>query len=265
MNGQPWFQAPTAAPKLAQSEEAALVLRWRDEGDVAAGARVVSAHLPYVMRVASKFRGAGLAIDDLIAEGCLGLLHAMTKYEPDRGLRLLTYATHWIHAYLRTAVTRAQSVVSGDVRARMTYVGSIRSRRAKLEATLKDDDAIDAAVAAQVGMPVQRVREIARRVANRDASLDDPDASERPLAVETSIDDDLDRTARQSMVRDTLARIALDRREHYLLAHRLMADDDDRQTLEQVGRCLGVSRERARQLEMRLKKKLSAELSHLAA
>ena len=187
MNGQPWFQAPTAAPKLAQSEEAALVLRWRDEGDVAAGARVVSAHLPYVMRVASKFRGAGLAIDDLIAEGCLGLLHAMTKYEPDRGLRLLTYATHWIHAYLRTAVTRAQSVVSGDVRARMTYVGSIRSRRAKLEATLKDDDAIDAAVAAQVGMPVQRVREIARRVANPDASLDDPDASARPLAGETSI------------------------------------------------------------------------------
>ena len=119
MKREAWYQAPEApARKLGREEEVELVKRWRDHQDVQACAQLVASHLPYVMRVASKFRGAGMTIDDLVAEGCMGLLYAMTKFDTERGLRLLTYATHWIHAYIRTAVTRAQSVVSASERSR---------------------------------------------------------------------------------------------------------------------------------------------------
>jgi RNA polymerase sigma-32 factor len=265
MKREAWYQAPKApSRKLTRDEEVDLVIRWRDQQDVQACAELVAAHLPYVMRVASKFRGAGMTIDDLVAEGIMGMLYAMTKFDTDRGLRLLTYATHWIHAYIRTAVTRAQSVVSGDVRARMTYVGSIRRRRAKLEGTM-DEDAVDHVVAADMGMSVKRIREIAQRVSSRDASLDDPDDLTRPSPVVPNQDDDIERRQRRDLVRSALEQAELDAREHYLLTHRLMADDEDAQTLEQVGRHLGVSRERARQLEVRLKRKLHRQLRHIAA
>ena len=267
MKREAWYQAPEApaARKLTREEEVELVERWRDQRDVQACAQLVASHLPYVMRVASKFRGAGMTIDDLVAEGCMGLLYAMTKFDTERGLRLLTYATHWIHAYIRTAVTRAQSVVSGDVRARMTYVGSIRHRRARLESVLDDPDEVDAAVAKEMGMSVKRIREIAQRVSSRDASLDDPDDLTRPAPIAPSQDDHVLAEQRRTLVREALAKAELDQREHFLLTHRLMADEDDAKTLEEVGRHLGVSRERARQLEVRLKKKLHRQLKHVAA
>ena len=108
-------------PRLTREQEAELCQRWRDEGDRPARDELVGANLRFVVAIALKYRLYGIPVSELIAVGNLGLLHAADKFEPERGLRFLTYAAYWIRAYVLTTVTRSWSMVSAGS-------GSFRSK-----------------------------------------------------------------------------------------------------------------------------------------
>lgn len=267
-----YLAAIEAFPVVSREEELGLARRWR-RGDVEAGHRLVEANLRYVARIAARYRGYGLPLADLIAEGNLGLLEAVRRFEPRRGLRFITYAAFWIRALILAYVPRHWSVVglgSGPLDSRMFF--RLRSERARLAGQLGEaDEAIDGRLAAKFGTTEERVRAKAQRLSERDFSLDTRvfhDGSVTHLDLIPDLNDlEAEVVSREEVgkVRATMSRLwrHLDERERAILRQRLMTEGEE-VSLADLGRRLGISRERVRQLETRLKKKLGREMRELA-
>ena len=100
-----------AFPMLEQSEEYMLAKSWKDKGDVKAAHKLVTSHLRLVAKIAMGYRGYGLPVADLISEGNLGMMHAVKKFEPEKGFRLATYAMWWIKAAIQEYILRSWSLV----------------------------------------------------------------------------------------------------------------------------------------------------------
>jgi RNA polymerase sigma-32 factor len=255
---------------LSVDEEQALARAYRDRGDSRAAHALVTANLRFVVKVASGYRGYGLRLADLIQEGNLGLLKAVTKFDPDQGIRLVTYAAWWIRAYIQAYVLQSWSVVKmGTTQAqRRLFFGLARTRR-ELARCGPDED-LDDRVARHLRVLPEELREASQRLEGRDQSLDapGPDGGSPPVDRVASTDDLQDERlsdARESDrvrrgVTDALA--LLDDRERTIVEHRFMADDPA--SLQDLGDRLGFSRERARQLELRARRKLRAALAPLA-
>lgn len=257
---------------LDRESEAALFERWR-EGDTRAADRIVRESLPSVALIARKFRRYGLKEGELVAEGNFGLVRALGKFDPTRGIRFMTYATYWIRAYVIDYVIRSFSLVgagSGVLRSRHFF--KLRRERSRIHNILGEGEAADRALAERVGVSPARLGPMLRRLDARDVSLDLPPAdgvSALADRLPAPGDVEVDYAARQSL--EILRRpihtavSSLDERERYIVERRLMADREEELSLAQIGRDLGVSRERARQLEERVKRKLRARISHDAA
>lgn len=261
-------------PKLDREQEAQLCADWRDRGDVAAKEQLVRAHLRYVVAIALKYRRYGLPLAELIAEGNFGIVHALTKFDPERGNRFVTYAAYWIRAYVLNYIIRSWSLVgvgSGALRSKMFF--KLRRERVRITNLVGEGEHADDLLAERFNMSREQIQGMVRRLEARDLSLD---ARVFDDAVTTIVEtlaapaDDQESTfsshqlsvSAKSVVQAAIQ--SLDHRERYIVEHRLMADSDDELSLAEIGRRLGVSRERARQLESRAKRKLKHRIMELS-
>ena len=263
-----------AIPELNRENEYRLALAWRDQQDESARDTLVSAHLRAVVAIALKYRRYGLPISELIAEGNFGLVHALTKFEPERGNRFVTYAAYWVRAYVLNYIIRSWSMVgvgSGALRSKMFF--KLRRERVRITNLVGEGEEAEQMLADRLEVSRAALSGMLGRLEARDVSLDaKPYDDSRGSLVDTlaSPDADQEHALAASEVQDHV-RIAvqdaiedLDRRERYIVEHRLMADAEDELSLAEIGRRLGVSRERARQLEARAKRKLKTRITELS-
>ena len=258
-------------PLLSVDEEQSLARAFRDHGDGRAAHRLVTSNLRFVVKVAAGYRGYGLRLADLIQEGNMGLLRAVTKFDPDQGIRLVTYASWWIRAYIQSFVLQSWSLVKvGTTQTQRRLFFSLSRTRRELSRAGTEED-LDERVARKLRVSTDDVREASRRMELRDQSLETPvfdggpSTLERCASGEDLQDERLSR-ARESArvnrgVADALA--LLDDRERTIVEQRFMSDEPV--SLQALGDQFGFSRERARQLEIRARGKLRAALEPLAA
>jgi RNA polymerase sigma-32 factor len=262
-------------PRLSREEEYALAVRVRDHSDKEAADKLVSANLRHVVAIALRYRRYGLPVSDLISEGNVGLMYALGKFDPDRGTRFVTYAAHWIRALILDHVIRAHSLVgvgSGPLRSKVFF--RLRREKAKIMAGTLDATEVNEQLAVKFNMTTEKIAALGERLEARDLSLDlpvgddgsqtilDTLASTLPLQEERFANAERARKL-SSSVREAVK--DLDPRERYIVETRIMADARDELSLAEIGRRLGVSRERARQLEVRARAKLKKSLQPTAA
>ncbi len=251
---------------LSREEEMALAVRFRDQHDQRAADRLVRAHMRYVVATAVKYKRYGVPLSELIAEGNFGLVHALRKFDPDRGFRFVTYAAYWIRAYILNYIIRSWSLVgsgSGALRSKMFF--KLRRERVRLANLVGDRDEAEEMLAKRLNVSRPQLTNMLRRLEARDVSLDTKvfdDSATSMVDTLVSPDDSQESQLANDQVHDRMqvavsqAVQKLDPRERYIVETRLMADPEERASLAEIGRKLGVSRERARQLEARAKMKL---------
>lgn len=253
------------SPNLTRDEEIDLARRFRDSGDQRAADMLVRAHLRLVIALAVKYRHYGVGVTELVAEGNCGLVVALSKFDPERGIRFSTYAKHWIRAHMLGHVLRSHTIVSaksGLVRSRLFF--KLRRERARVTALFGEGGAADDELAQRVNLSVERVRYLLGCLDVRGVSLEAPsgrDPNKRVVDTLPSGDDpeqryfdDQRQDAAASAVATALG--ALDARERFIAERRIMAAPSEELSLSEIGRTFRISRERARQLEMRAKEKL---------
>jgi len=254
--------------KLTADEEAELWVEWKKNGDVSARDLIVRCNLRYVERIAKMMRRGNCSLDVLIAEGNYGLMRALDKFEPERGLRFVTYASYWIKNYISKYIESSRTVVGKElVHSKDVY----KLRRALVQARNSVGDnkeAIVEIVSKKMRLPIKKVRDLIGRLNCHDVSLDNKVYTDSPETfVDTIASDKM--TPEEHCVKieqavcdfDTVASAlsVLNEREKFIVKQRLMNDEPP--TLAELGRQLGVSRERARQLESRAIRKLKGRLS----
>jgi len=257
---------------LSRDEEHRLAVRVRD-GDVEAAHRLVEANLRYVVAVALTYRRYGIRVADLIAEGNLGLMMAVQRFDPDRGTRFVTYAGYWIRATILDCVVRSTTMVgggSGPLRSKLFF--RLRRERARVSGMSPDPEVRLRILAERFEVSPEQMDQMLRRIYARDVSLDASVFDDSGVTLLDSLrhggarqDQQVARAQEHEALRGRLvgALRALDRRERFIVEQRMLAEDE--MSLAAIGRKLGVSRERARQLEARAKRKLREQLADLAA
>jgi RNA polymerase sigma-32 factor len=265
-------------PLLTVDEEQRLARLFRKDGDTRAAHRLVTANLRFVVKVAYEYRSYGFKMADLIQEGNIGLMKSVQKFDPDKGIRLISYAVWWIRAYIQNYILKSWSLVKlGTTQAQRKLFFSLARTKRELDKLSTDhgadSDAQDATkVAKKLRVKPTEVREMEQRMDGRDLSLDAPVGEDGGYTHVDFVvgggagqDDELSGAQEQKIVqgRVTEALARLDQRERYIIEMRVMSDRP--LTLKELGEHFGFSRERARQLEIRAKEKLKQELQALAA
>jgi RNA polymerase sigma-32 factor len=264
-------------PLLSVEEEQRLARIFRADGDTRAAHRLVTANLRFVVKVAYEYRSYGFRMADLIQEGNIGLMKAVQKFDPDKGIRLISYAVWWIRAYIQNYILKSWSLVKlGTTQAqRKLFFSLARTKRELDKLSVEhgvDSDGQDASkVARKLRVKPTEVREMEQRMEGRDLSLDAPMGEDGSythvdfvVAGGTGQDDELSGAQEQQLLSGKVgeALAHLDSRERYIIEMRVMSDRP--LTLKELGEHFGFSRERARQLEIRAKEKLKQELQALA-
>lgn len=241
---------------LGQEEEWRLAEAWRS-GDEKAGRLLVESSLPFVIKVAREYLRWGVPLEDLIQQGNIGLLKAASKYEPERQCRLITYAVYWIRAEIRDYVVRSYRIVR---------LGTTRTERHAMRIFRRQGVADAAELASESGMPLQRAEQLWPLLCQSDLSLDAP-VDERASFGDRFESEMVDPEARVAEVREAERRrealksalADLSEREQLIVESRLLAEEP--KTLEHLGKEMGVSKERVRQIESRLRGKLKDRLT----
>lgn len=259
-------------PRLSREEEHDLAVKAA-QGDTVAAHQLVEANLRYAVAAALQYRRYGIPLWELIEEGNLGIMLAIRKFDPERGVRFVTYAGYWIRAYVLDLVVRSKTMVgagSGALRSKIFF--RLRRERAQIAAREPDPEKRIELLAERFGVDVDKARSMLAQVDSRDLSLDAsvrPDGSLTILDTlrDTSIDQETDliEHEHQSRIEGELsdALKSLDQRERFIVEQRILADDEV--SLAELGRKLGISRERARQIEARAKRKLRKHLEAFEA
>jgi RNA polymerase sigma-32 factor len=264
-------------PLLTVEEEQRLAREYRDQHDTRAGHDLVTANLRFVVKVAYEYRSYGFRIADLVQEGNIGLMRAVQKFDPDKEIRLISYAVWWIRAYIQNYILRSWSLVKlGTTQAQRKLFFSLARTRRELDRLSvehgSDSDGEDEGkVAKKLHVKPGEVREMAQRMDGRDLSLDAPLGDDGASSHVDFLagsgptqDDELGQAQEQAVMSSRVAAALgrLDDRERYIIEQRVMTDSP--KTLKDLGEHFGFSRERARQLEIRAKEKLKGELGELA-
>jgi RNA polymerase sigma-32 factor len=230
-------------------------------GDRNAGVKLVEACLPFVIRIAVEYRRWGVPIEDLVQQGNLGLLRAAEKFDGEKEVRLISYAVYWIRAEIRDYLVRSYRIVR---------LGTTRSERRALRVYRRETIEGVADLAERSGMPIARCEMLWPLLTQHDSSLDATYDDARGPAVErmqgnTPTPEDLTDWRRETVTTKSAVRGALrslDKRERRIAQARLLSDEPS--TLEALGKEFGVSKERVRQLEVRVRDKLRSALSEFA-
>jgi len=262
------------AEMLDVETELALARAWRDERDEKALHRLVTAYMRLAISMASRYRRYGAPMPDLIQEAGVGLMKAAEKFDPDRGVRFSTYAVWWIKASIQDYVMRNWSMVrTGSTSSQKALFFNLRRVRARLEreaganGEVLDGQRLRERIAEEVGVPLRDVEMMDARLAGSDFSLNSQQAGEEGREWLETIEDDtpqaaetVTRNADLDRVRGWLAEAlgSLNARERMIIIERKLRDEP--RTLESLGRELGLSKERIRQLEAQALTKLRKRL-----
>ena len=252
---------------LSPQEEYDLATRYRRDDDVDAAHQLVCANLRFVVKIAQEYRHYGLKLLDLIQEGNIGLMLAVKKFDPERGIRLITYAVWWIRAYIHNFIIRSWSLVKiGTTQAQKKLFFKLRQTRQAL-AQMTGKAEVDE-LANQLDVREEDIEEMTMRLAARDTSLEAElvpgvDFTLKETLVDERINqeellgDYEEQQQRSEEVAQALA--VLNERERRIVEQRILSDEPV--TLQELADVFGVSRERIRQLETNALKKLRPLLS----
>jgi len=261
------FPAPATAGSI---EEFILARRFRDEDDLEAARRLVLSHLRLVVAVARGYLGYGLPHADLIQEGNIGLMKAVKRFDPDRGVRLVSFAMHWIKAEIHEYVLKNWRLVKiATTKAQRKLFFNLRSMKQSF-ATLGPEEVAE--VAKKLGVKPEEVMEMETRMTGGDIALeptvDDEEDHFAPiayLAAESSIEPSAQLERKQydrlqdEGLRDALAK--LDDRSRVIVQRRWLVDDgEEAATLHELAAEYGVSAERIRQIEVKAMQKMKGAL-----
>jgi RNA polymerase sigma-32 factor len=254
-------------PVLTPDEERHLAERLRDHGDMEAARRLVLSHLRFVIRIARGYLGYGLPLPDLIQEGSVGLMKAVRRFEPDMGVRLVSFAVHWIRAEIHEYILRNWRIVKvATTKAQRKLFFNLRSAKKRLGWFTREEVE---GVAEDLGVKPETVLEMESRLANQDLAFDgdDSDDDEGPSAPSTYLPDMRMEPAsmieREDTVVDRRERLmraleGLDHRSKTILQARWLTEK--KQTLHELAQQFGVSAERIRQIEKNAMKKMRLQL-----
>lgn len=257
-------------PMLKPDEEFELARRVQKTGDSDAAFRLVSSHLRLVVKIAMDFQRRWMQnVLDLIQEGNVGLMRAVNKFDPDKGIKFSYYAAFWIRAYiLKFIMDNWRMVKIGTTQAQRKLFYNLNRERQKLIAEGFDPDA--ATLAERLGVGEEQIVEMQQRLDASDMSLDATVGDESGNATRMDflpalgpgIEEKLAGMEIAQLLQDKLRDIlpSLSEKEAYILEHRLLTDDPV--TLREIGERYNVTRERVRQLEARLLQKLKTHLSN---
>jgi RNA polymerase sigma-32 factor len=263
-----YAHAVSQVPVLSVEEEQALAIRLRDHEDLDAARQLVLAHLRFVMHVARGYQGYGLPLGDLVQEGNVGLMKAVKRFDPTVGVRLVSFAVHWIraeiHEYIiknwrivKVATTKAQRKLFFNLRRHKTHLGWLSHAEAE-------------AVARDLGVTPAEVVEMEQRLAGHDFAFDlspSEEDDEHAFAPAAYLSDEGSDPAQQLEAEDWetqavdalgVALQSLDARSRDIVQRRWL--DADKATLQELADRYGVSAERIRQLETNALKKLKGVL-----
>ena len=257
-------------PMLERDHEMTLARRWRDDDDVDAMHELVIAYSRLVIGAAARYRGYGLAMGDLMQEGLVGLMIAAERFDPDRGVRFSTYAGWWLRSSMQDFILRNWSVVrTGTTSAQKTLFFNLRRLRARLgdDVDGRLSDAARIRIASELRVGVSDVEQMEMRLAANDHSLNLPVGAEGDGEWQDLLVDDApspednavashDATTHGRWLAVALAELSA--RERKIIRARRLSDDAE--TLVTIGRRLGISKERVRQIEQRALAKLKVSI-----
>ena len=249
---------------ISRDEEKELAIRWREEGDVEAARRLVLANLRLVVKIAMEYRRAWANTLDLIQEGNLGLMQAVQRFDPAQDVKLSSYGAYWIRAYiLKYILDNIRIVRLGRSRAERKLFFRMNKEKRELErAGFRAEPRL---LAERLDVSEEDVMNMEQRLSEPEVSLNAPigrdqESSEREDFIPAPGESAEESVAGAEVRRVFLAKVGefaeeLDERDRKILEQRLLAEDPC--TLQELGREFGVSRERVRQLETRLVKRLT--------
>ncbi|WP_051386820.1 RNA polymerase sigma factor RpoH [Bradyrhizobium sp. ARR65] len=262
-------------PMLRPDEEYRLVKRWREQGDANAAHSLVTSHLRLAAKVAIGYRGYGLPVSDLISEGNVGLMNAVKRFDPERGVRFATYAIWWIKAAIHEYILRSWSLVKiGTTANQKKLFFNLRKAKGRISAIEEGDlhpDHIQL-IARDLGVPKQEVVEMNRRLGG-DFSLNVQVQSDGGPGEwqDHLVDEDSDQESRLADADELAIRgkalnealTVLGQRERRIIEARWLADEP--MTLDRLGAEFGISPERIRQIEFRAFQKLQSKVKRAIA
>jgi RNA polymerase sigma-32 factor len=263
-----YISAAYQIPVLTPEEERDLAVRLRDHDDMDAARRLVLSHLRFVIRIARGYLGYGLPLPDLIQEGSVGLMKAVRRFEPDMGVRLVSFAVHWIRAEIHEYILRNWRIVKvATTKAQRKLFFNLRSAKKRLGWFTREEVE---GVAEDLGVKPETVLEMESRLANQDLAFDgdDSDEGDAPTAPATYLADmrmepasalEREDTASDRRERLFAALGGLDDRSKTILQERWLTEK--KQTLHELAQQFGVSAERIRQIEKNAMKKLRLQLA----
>src|ERR1700744_3723658 len=243
-------------PVLSKEDEVALAERFRNQGDLEAARQLVLSHLRFVVHIARGYLGYGLPMGDLVQEGNVGLMKAVKRFDPTVGVRLVSFAVHWIRAEIHEYVLRNWRLVKvATTKSQRKLFFNLRKMKKNL-AWLSEAET--AAVAKDLGVDVSDVREMEQRLSARDMSFDPTPESDEEEAyspamylpasnADPAIEVERDEWEEDSADRLHIAMEKLDDRSRSILKRRWMTDD--KATLHELADEYGISAERVRQVE----------------
>jgi RNA polymerase sigma-32 factor len=266
-----YINAAFSVPVLSAERERSLAMRLQKEGDLEAARELVMSHLRFVIRIARGYSGYGLALGDLVQEGNIGLMKAVKRFDPDAGVRLVSYAVHWIRAEMHEFILRNWRIVKvATTKSQRKLFFNLRGKKKRL-GWLNQDEVNG--IADDLGVKPEVVQEMESRLSGHDVGFDLTDTDDEegqhhfaPAAYLTDESSDPALTIEQndwSTTSNALLTTALDKldeRSRYILEARWLSER--KSTLHELAARFGVSAERIRQLENnaigKLKKTMAA-------
>jgi len=266
-----YIQAVNRFPLLSAAEEVEFGRRWREREDVEAARALVLSHLRLVVAVSRNYLGYGLPQADLIQEGSIGLMKAVRRFDPERGVRLVSFALHWIRAEIHEYIPRNWRLVKvATTKAQRKLFFNLRSMKTRSGA-LSPDEA--GHIATTLGVKPEEVLEMETRLSGRDIALDPaPDDDEGSVSPSAWLADEredpsqsLERRQIESRRSEGLKRAlaGLDARSRRIIEARWLAEDNPA-TLQELADEYGVSAERIRQIEGKAIKQMRGAMAAVA-
>ncbi len=269
-----YFQEINKYPLLSPEEEMELARRWAKEGDLEAAHKLTVCNLRFVVKIANEYRHYNIRLADLIQEGNLGLMMAIKKFDPDRGVRLISYAVWWIRAQIQNYILQSWRLVKiGTTQAqRKLFYKLEKTRRSLGRFYGKEGEVSSKLLADALNVKESLIKEMEVRLGSQELSIDTkfggnssddgrslaeviPDNSPNPEEYYSDVE--FDEYRKKQLYR---ALECLDERERFIIERRRLIEEP--QTLSEIGKDLGITRERVRQLEARAIRKLRDYLSN---